>query len=132
MGKVLTHPAPHQRTRGGRGGIDCTVISRVTSANTGSTLSHTTHACCYFGKLRLIYCVCMRHCTGTDLTRTLVPVGTSWNNCSKSKWLIIVELNCVISMEFRNGKMPRSHVDMAYAAIRTVKVAHLPLQQDKG
>ena len=28
-------------------------------------------------------------------------------------------------MDFRNGKMPRSRVDTAYAAISTVKVAHL-------
>ena len=28
MEKVLTHPAPHQRTRGGHAGIDCTVISQ--------------------------------------------------------------------------------------------------------
>ena len=43
------------------------------------------------------------------------------------KWLKIVKLNVVIAMHFRNGKMPRSHVgyhvDTAYAAISTVKVA---------
>ena len=72
---------------------------------------------------RLIYCVRMRHCTRIDRTRTLVPVGTSGNNCLKSKWLKIVKLNYVISMVFRNGKMLRSHVDTAYAAISTVKVA---------
>ena len=27
-GLLLTHPAPHQRTRGGHGGIDCTLISQ--------------------------------------------------------------------------------------------------------
>ena len=83
----------------------------VTLANAGPTLSHTTHTCCDsadFGKLWLIYFVRMRHCTGTDPTRYLVPVVKSGNNCLKSKWLKIVELHYVISMDFRNGKMPRS------------------------
>ena len=65
----------------------------------------------------------MRHCIGTDPKRTLVPVGTSRNNCLKSKWLKIVELNYVILMDFRNKKMQGSHVYTAYAGISTVKVA---------
>ena len=51
MEKVLTHSAPHQRTRGGHGGIDAVI--RESAAD--------------FSKLRLIY-IKFAHasCTGTD------------------------------------------------------------------
>ena len=75
---VLTHTAPHQRTRGGiKLILLSTVIFPVTLANVRPTLSHTTHAViressAVFGKLRLIY-IMFAHalCTGNEPTRTL-------------------------------------------------------------
>ena len=72
MEKVLTHPAPHHRTRGGNGDIEKYSHIPVTLANVGPTLSHTTHAVIRessadFGKLRLIY-IMFAHapCTGNN------------------------------------------------------------------
>ena len=83
MEKVLTHPAPHQRTRGGHGGIDCKYCYfPVTLANAGSALSHY-HACCdsgVLGRFRQapahLYndCACVVHWNRSR---------TSGNNCLK-------------------------------------------------
>ena len=81
------------------------------------------HACCNSGVLGRFWqapanlhnvCACVVY---RNRSRT------NGNNCLKLKCLKLVKLNDVIAMDFRSGKMPRSHVDTAYAAISTVKVA---------